>query len=110
MSLTKPSPLIYGIVVWMIINIGLMALLILNGDVEDLNNWIEIALWVVSIGGVLSCRKWGVAFAIFTLAYTTSTSMGILIYYQVWINAIRVIINIPILIYLFQELMAGKFK
>jgi hypothetical protein len=33
----------------MINNIGLMALLILNGDVEALNNWIEIGLWVSQI-------------------------------------------------------------
>jgi hypothetical protein len=109
-SPSKRPALLYGIAVWMALNIVLMALAILNGDVADLNNWIEIALWVTSIAGLLSTRKWGVAFAIFTLAYSLSTSVGILIYYQVWINAIRVIINVPIIIYLFRKLFDAKFK
>jgi hypothetical protein len=36
--------------------------------------------------------------------------VGILIYYQVWINAIRVIFNVPIIIYLFKMIFDGKFK
>jgi uncharacterized membrane protein (DUF2068 family) len=94
----------------MALNIVLMASLILSGDVEDLNNWIEIGLWVVSIGGLLTMRKWGAAFAIVVLVYTLSTSVGILIYYQVWLNAVRVAINVPLIIYLFHELFRGKFK
>jgi hypothetical protein len=109
-SISKKTVYLYGIAVWMGLNIVLMTLAILDGDVADLNNWIEIALWVVSIGGLLSTRKWGVAFAIFTLAYTLSTSVGILIYYQVWINAIRVIFNVPIIIYLFKMIFDSKFK
>ena len=94
----------------MTLNIALMTLVILNGDAADLNNWIEIALWATSIAGLLTMRKWGVAFAIFTLTYTLSTSVGILIYYQVWINAIRIIVNVPIIIYLFRTLFDNKFK
>ena len=94
----------------MALNIVLMALIILNGDVEDLNNWIEIALWTSSIPALLSNRKWGIAFAIFTLTYTLSTSVGILIYYQVWLNAIRVAVNIPFIIYLFKTLFADKTR
>jgi len=109
-SISKKTFCLYGIAVWMGLNIVLMTLAILDGDVADLNNWIEIALWVASIGGLLSTRKWGVAFAIFTLAYTSSTSVGILIYYQVWINAIRIIINVPIIIYLFKMIFDSKFK
>lgn len=52
----------------------------------------------------------GVAFAIFTLSYTLSTSMVIVIYFQIWINAVRVVVNIPIIIYLFRELLNGKLK
>jgi hypothetical protein len=48
-------------------------------------------------------KKWGTAFAIFTLIYTLSTSVGILIYYQVWLKALRVIINTAIIIYLFRR-------
>ena len=88
----------------MAINIFLMITLIASGDWQDLNNWIEIAVWAISIPAVLSMKKWDAAFAIFTLIYTLSTSMGILIYYQVWINAIRVIINTPIIIYLFRRI------
>jgi hypothetical protein len=107
---TKRSPVLYAIAAWMVINIFLMAIILLGGDVADLNNWIEIALWVTAIPALLSTKKWGIAFAIFVLVYTLSTSVGILIYYQVWLNAIRVAINIPAIIYLFKALFAGKFK
>ena len=45
-----------------------LSLSLLSGDTADLNNWIEIALWITSIAGVLSMSKWGIAFAIFTLS------------------------------------------
>jgi hypothetical protein len=109
-SPNKRPAVLYATAVWMTLNIALMGLIILNGDAADLNNWIEIALWVTSIAGLLSMRKWGFAFAIFTLTYTLSTSVGILIYYQVWINAIRIIVNVPIIIYLFRTLFDSKFK
>ena len=76
----------YLTVIWMIFNIMLLITLIASGDEEDLNNWIEIAFWIISIAGLLSMKKWGFAFAIFTLSYTLSTSMGIVIYYQVWLT------------------------
>jgi hypothetical protein len=105
-STNKRPPVIFAIAFWMAINIILMITLIANGDWQDLNNWIEIALWAISIPALLSMKKWGTAFAIFTLIYTLSTSMGILIYYQVWINALRVLINIPIIIYLFRRIFS----
>jgi hypothetical protein len=98
----------YSIVAWMIVNILLMTLMILGGDFVDLNNWLEIALWSLSIAGLLSGRKWGIAFALFTMIYTLSTSMGILIYYQIWLNAIRVIINAVAIMYLFRIVMNEK--
>ncbi len=100
----------YLIVIWMMINILLMIAMIVSGDEEDLNNWIEIALWTFSIVGLLSMKKWGAAFAIFTLCYTLSTSMGILIYFQIWLNAVRVIINPVIIIYLFRTIFAKLSK
>jgi hypothetical protein len=106
----KRTPILFAVAFWMAINILLMILLIANGDWQDLNNYIEIALWAIAIPALLSTKKWGVAFAIFTLIYTLSTSMGILIYYQVWINALRVIINAAIIIYLFNALFEGKCK
>ena len=92
-----------------------MAAILLSGDWQDLNNYIEIGLWVLSIPALVSLRKWGFAFAIFTFAYTLSTSMGILIYYlavdpAVWPNIIRVVVNIPLIIYLFKMLFEGKTK
>ena len=107
---TKRSLVLYAIAGWMIVNILLMVTLIASGDVQDLNNWIEIAFWVISIPALLSTRKWGVAFALFVLVYTLSTSVGILLYYQIWLNAIRVILNLPIIIYLFNAIFHGKFK
>lgn len=107
---TKRYVTLYAIAAWMIVNILLMVLLIVNGDVADLNNWVEIALWTISIPALLSTKKWGIAFTLFTLIYTLSTSMGILIYYQIWLNALRVLINLPIIIYLFNSVFQAKFK
>lgn len=87
-----------------------MITIIASGDFEDLNNWIELALWSISIAGLLSMRRWGAAFATFTLIYTLSTSVGILIYFQVWLNAVRVIINAPAIIYMFKSMFASKYK
>jgi len=109
MQVTKHSPILFALVAWAVINILLMALLTLSGDVEDLNNYIEIAMWTISIPALLSGKKWGAAFAIVVLVYTLSTSVGILIYYQIWLNAIR-LVNIPAAIYLFKALFDGKFK
>jgi hypothetical protein len=106
----KRFPILYAIAVWMIINILLMVLILLGSDVLDLNNWVELVLWVTAIPALLSTKKWGVAFAIFVLVYTLSTSVGILIYYQVWLNTIRIAINIPAIILLFKVLFEGKFK
>jgi hypothetical protein len=77
---TNRPAAMFAIAFWMAINIFLMITLIASGDWQDLNNWIEIALWAISIPALLSMRQWGFAFALFTLIYTLSTSMGILIY------------------------------
>jgi len=103
------SPILYGVAAWMVLNLALMVLIILNGDVEDLNNWIEIALWLAAVPAVLSGKKWGFAFAIFVLAYTLSTSVGIIIYYQVWLNALR-FLNVPIVIYLFDQIFKDRTR
>ena len=76
----------------------------------DLNNWIELGLWSTSIGALLSMKKWGFAFVIFVLSYTLSTSVGIIIYYQIWLNAIRVIINLPLIVYMFKLVFNGESK
>ena len=102
------SPVICLIVVWMAINILIM-LLMLPEDYMDPNNLIERVLWASSIAGLLSMKKWGAALATFTLCYTLSTSVGILIYYQIWLNAVR-FINIPFILYMFKSIFEGKFK
>jgi uncharacterized membrane protein (DUF2068 family) len=94
----------------MAFNILLMIVLIVGGDYQDLNNWLEIGLWAASIAGLLSMRKWGAAFATFTLCYTLSISAGILIYYQVWPNAVRVVVNAAVIVYMFRSIFAHKFK
>ena len=102
----------YLIIAWMVINAVFMVLeLTVFGDAADLNNSIELVLWVGSITGLVSMRKWGVALATFTLCYTLSTSMGNIIYYGIWaVNAPRVIINAVAILYLFRSMFAGKFK
>jgi hypothetical protein len=100
----------FVIAAWAVVNIILMVMIRLGGDIEDLNNYIELALWTISIPAVLSSKKWGLALVIIVLVYTLSTSVGILIYYQIWLNAVRVAINIPAMIHLFKVLFEGKIK
>ena len=52
--MTQKPPFIYGIAAWMILNIVLMGIILLNGDTAGLNNWIEIVLWATSIAGLLT--------------------------------------------------------
>jgi hypothetical protein len=98
------TPATYLIAVWMTLNIILL-LMLLPADYMDLNNWVELALWITSIPALLSAKKWGVAFATFTLIYTLSTSVSIIIYYQIWLNILRVILNAVATIYLFRNLL-----
>ncbi|WGM90259.1 MAG: hypothetical protein IAX21_01970 [Candidatus Bathyarchaeota archaeon] len=97
------------ILIWAVINIVLM-LMMLPEDFMDLNNWIELALWGASIPCLLYTKKWGIAFVIFTLCYTFSTSVGIIIYYQIWLNAIRILVNGFSIVYLFKTLINSNLK
>ena len=106
---SERSLIVYLIASWMIVNIILM-LTLLPEDYMDLNNWIELGLWIPSIFALFSMKKWGAAFVTFTLIYTLSTSVSILIYYQVWLNAIRVAINSALIIYMFRSIFAQKFR
>ena len=67
-------------------------------------------MWANSTAGLLSIRKWGAAFSIFVLVYTLSKSVDIIIYYGLWINAVRVAVNVPVIVYLFKALFEDKFK
>lgn len=66
METSKRSIVNYALAAWAVINVILMAMILLNGDAEDLNNYIEITLWTLSIPAVLPGKKWGITFAIFT--------------------------------------------
>ncbi len=106
---TVRPPVVFAIAAWMAVNIFLIIMFLISGDVADLNNWLEIGLWVASIPALLSMRKYGVAFALFVLIYTLSTSMEIILYYQVWLNAIRVIINAAAIVYLFNLIFKHRY-
>lgn len=115
MQTTKRSPILYAITAWMAVNIVLMVLILLGGDTGDYVNWIELVLWVASIPAILSLKRVGLALATFTFVYTLSTSVEIVVHFilidpNVWPNIIRIVINIPIIIYLFKALIDGKFK
>ena len=106
---SQRSIVVYLIALWMIVNVILM-LTLLPEDYMDLNNWIELGLWIPSIFALFSMKKLGAAFVTFTLIYTLSTSVSILIYYQVWLNAIRIVINSALIIYMFKSIFAHKFR
>ena len=99
---------IYLMLVWMVVNVLLM-LMLLPEDYMNLNNWIELALWYSSIVGLLSMKKWGASLTTFTLIYTLSLSVSIVIYYQIWLNMIRIIINALLTIYMFRSIFTDKF-
>jgi len=96
----------------MAVNVVLMILeLTVFGDAADLNNSLDLILWVASIADLASMRKCGAALPIFTLTYTLSTSMNNIIYYSLWaINGPRVVINAIAILYLFKSIFADKFK
>jgi hypothetical protein len=109
---------LYLVLAWMVLNLILMALMI-PGDSSDLNNYIEVILWAVSIGLLATIKKAGAAFAISVLCITLGTSMfNVLIgYYQnmlgeafVSVNALRIVINAAIVVYMFRAVFEGKFK
>ena len=58
----KPSG-VYLLLAWMVLNVALILLLI-PGDYQDPNNYIELMLWIPSIAGLLLMKKWGVALTI----------------------------------------------
>ncbi len=113
-SVTR-HPLVFAVAAWMALNIFLMITLILGGDWADPVNWIEIALWVISLPALLSMKKWGVAFAAFTLIYTLSTSVEIIAHYivttpDVWPNGVRIVINAVAAFYLFNLLLKHQTR
>lgn len=116
--MTQRTTGIYLIIVWMAVNIAVFALLI-PGDSADLNNYIEPILLGISIVGLFSLKKAGVAFATATLCISLSTSMGIVLlaYYKnlmtepvAYLNIMRIILNAISVGYLFKLIFANKFR
>ena len=109
---------LYFVLVWMVLNLVLLALMI-PGDSTDLNNYVEVILWAASIGLLATMRKAGAAFAISVLCITLGTSMfNVFIgYYEnllnepfVYVNALRIAVNVVVVAYLFKAVFDGKFK
>ena len=108
---------VYVVLAWMVVNVILFALMI-PGDNADLNNYVEVALWVSSIAGLWLNKRWGFALAISVLGITLGTSMGnvFLAYYTgtlqllfAPVNALRIIVHAAAIVYLFRFLFRGKF-
>ena len=90
-------------------------ILLIPGDSQDPNNYIELMLWIPSITGLWLMKKWGAALTIATLCVTLGTSMGIVIYYPsleayALVNSLRIIVNVVGIVYLFRLVFAGKFN
>jgi uncharacterized membrane protein (DUF2068 family) len=103
---------------WMVLNLVLMALMI-PGDAEDLNNYVEVVLWVSSLVGLWLMKRWGAALAVTTLGVTLGTSMGnvFMAYYLDMlgelfapVNALRIVVNVVAVVYLFRCLFRGVFR
>ena len=72
-------------------------------------------LWIPSIAGLLSMKKWSAPLMIATLCVTLGTSMGIVIYYPsveayAVVNSLRIVVNVVGVVCLFRLVFAGKFS
>jgi hypothetical protein len=102
----KPAG-IYLLLVWMVLNVALL-LLMIPGDSQDPNNYVELILWIPSIAGLWLMKKWGAALTIATLCITLSTIMGIIMYYPSLET--YALVNTIGIVYLFRRVFSGKFN
>ena len=102
----------------MLLNV-LIFLAMIPGDYQDLNNYIEVILWIPSIVGLSLMKKWGAALTVAVLAITLGTSMGIVLFAHylsllhdphVPINVLRIVVNAVAIVYLFRSIFSGKFR
>ena len=102
----------------MIINV-LLFIAMIPGDPQDLNNYIEVILWISSIVGLWMMKKWGVALTVAVLGITFGASMGnvLLVYYLsvlhepfAPINAFCIVVNAAAIVYLFKNIFSNKFR
>jgi hypothetical protein len=105
------SPTIYALLIWMLFNaIFYLAELTVFNDAVDLNNSIMLVLWVLSIVGLASMKKWGSALAAFTLSYAFAFNVFNVIYYYLYtLNGTSAVINAIALIVIFREIFSNKF-
>ena len=77
------SPAIFAILTWMAINVIFFALEVtILDDAADLNNPISLIFWVLSIVGLVSMTKVGVAFVTFAVTYAFSFNAFNVIYFS----------------------------
>ncbi|PVX25602.1 MAG: hypothetical protein CW716_07745 [Candidatus Bathyarchaeum sp.] len=109
---------VYFLIIWMLLNV-LLFLAMIPSDPQDLNNYIELVLWVPSIIGLWIMKKWGTALSVTVLGVTTGTSMYIVLeaYYLdmlneafASINGLRIVVNAVVMVYLFRSIFSGKFS
>lgn len=109
---------IFGVVIWMLINV-LLFLAMIPEDPQDVNNYIEVILWIPCIMGLWIMKKWGAALSVTVLGITLGTSMGnvLLAYYNsafneafAPINALRIVVNAVAIVYLFKKIFENKFR
>jgi hypothetical protein len=113
MSAIKPkrTPAVYALVTWMVINAVFMALEVtVFNDAADLNNSILLVLWAASTVGMLLMKKYGAAFATFTLIYAFSFNAFNAIYFGLYLlNVPSAIINAVAAVYMFISIFKNKF-
>ena len=109
---------VYFVIVWMVLNIAVFLLLI-PGDQQDLNNYIEPVLLAASAIGLFTMKKAGAALATAVMCITIGNGVDnvLLAYYNnlmtepvAYVNALRVVLTVVAVVYLFKLMFAGKFK
>ena len=113
---TKRSLVIYLIMLWMAINAFLMIPEI--GLFNDYTYVIELVLWVASVVGLWLMKKWGAALTVAILCISLGTSLSTvfvahylsaLLHPIALVNALRVVINLIGIVYMFKWVFAGEF-
>ena len=116
---TASKPLgVYSVMLWMVLNLVLMVMMI-PGDADDLNNYVEVILWVSSLAGLALMKRWDAALTVTALGVTLGTSMGnvFMAYYLGMmgeafapVNALRIVVNVVAVVYLFRCVFHGVFR
>ncbi len=110
----RRSPAIYAILVWMAFNVVFMILEVTAfGDAADLNDWIIMILMAVSIVGLFGMKRFGAAFAAFSLTYAFSFNAFNVIYFYPFstvLNGSSAVINAVAIVYVFKSILGNRFR